>query len=64
MRILTLVVIAALALLVAALVHAHDKHVAHPPSPTVLDVLSPHLLRKSRDANGLGGDTGVLPDTL
>jgi hypothetical protein len=38
MRILTLVAIAAFVLLVAALVHAHDKHTAHPLSAAVLDV--------------------------
>jgi hypothetical protein len=38
MRILTLVAIAAFVLLVAALVHAHEKNTAHPLSSAVLDV--------------------------
>jgi hypothetical protein len=37
-RIFTFVAIAAFVLLVAALVHAHDKHTAHPLSAAVLDV--------------------------
>jgi hypothetical protein len=35
MRVLTLVAVAAFVLLVVALVHAHDKHTAHPLSPAV-----------------------------
>jgi hypothetical protein len=37
-RALTLVAIAAFVLLVAALVHAHEKHTAHPLSPALIDV--------------------------
>jgi hypothetical protein len=39
-RILTLVAIAAFVLLVAALVHAHEKHTAPALPPAVLDVES------------------------
>jgi hypothetical protein len=37
-RVLTLVAIASPLVLVAALVHAHEKHTAHPLSPALLDV--------------------------